>query len=386
MFERIKKLKQREKETPAESELRKGKIREQRKMETPAESELRRRKDREHKIQKRKVETPAESELRRGKDLERTTEQRKMETPAESELRKGKIQEQRKMESPAKSELRRRKNCAHTIEQRKMEAPAESELRRRKDLEHTIEQRKMETDKQRKERCQKNKETMRKIRCTNSELKRYLKFRKAVRYGPIFTCTVCEQDMFINNVSIIDDLLKERVKLYSSELFKTVFVKHNFVELNGESNAYICGTFKMHLKQGKLPSMAAANGLRIVPLGEDLQLTELENNLIGKRIMFQKIYQLPKSRMAACKDHLINIPIGSDDVLNTLKSLPRTPQEAGLLEVKLKRKLEYKNTHQQAYIDTQKIYKAIACLKKKGHPEYQMFDDYHVYVQRCSQL
>ena len=123
-----------------------------------------------------------------------------------------------------------------------------------------------------------------------------------------------------------------------------MFVKKHSVDLNGESNAYICGTCKKHIKQGKLPPMAAANGLRNIPLGEDLQLTELENNLIAKRIMFQKIYQLPKSRMAACKDHLINIPIGSDDVLNTLKSLPRTPQEAGLLEVKLKRKLDYKNT------------------------------------------
>ena len=102
--------------------------------------------------------------------------------------------------------------------------------------------------------------------------------------------------------------------------------------------------------------------------------------------MFQKIYQLPKSRIAACKDHLINIPIGSDDVLNTLKSLPRTPQEAGLLEVKLKRKLDYKNTHKEAYIDTQKVYKALAFLKENGHPEYKQFDNYDFYAQRCSRL
>ena len=65
-------------------------------------------------------------------------------------------------------------------------------------------------------------------------------------------------------------------------------------------------------------------------------LTELENNLIAQRVLFQKIFQLPKSRMAACKDKLINIPISEKDVLNTVQSLPRTPNEAGLLEVKLK--------------------------------------------------
>ena len=47
--------------------------------------------------------------------------------------------------------------------------------------------------------------------------------------------------------------------------------------------------------------------------------------------------------MAACKDHLINIPISSEDVANTMQNLPRTPDEAGLLEVKLKRKLDYEN-------------------------------------------
>ena len=86
--------------------------------------------------------------------------------------------------------------------------------------------------------------------------------------------------------------------------------------------------------------------------------------------------------MAACKDHLINIPISSDDVINTVQNLPRTPEEAGLLEVKLKRKLDYKNTHQQAYIDPRKIYKALDFLKSKGHPEYQFYDDYHVYARR----
>ena len=73
--------------------------------------------------------------------------------------------------------------------------------------------------------------------------------------------------------------------------------------------------------------------------------------------------------MVSFKDHLISTPIGSDYVINTLQTLPRTPAEAGLLEVKLKRKMDYKNTHQQAYIDTKKIYKALDFLKSKGHPD-----------------
>ena len=270
---------------------------------------------------------------------------------------------------------------------RQMESNAESTLRKRKNTEHMQQARIIETKSQRLDRCQKNKENMRKVRNNNSELRRLNKFRESVKYGPIFTCTVCEQDMFINSVSPITVEFEEIVQQKNAELFKKVLDKKHFVNLDGEKNAYICGTCKKSLKNGKVPSMAAANGLTVVPINDkDLNLTELENNLIAKRIMFQKIYQLPKSRMAACKDHLINIPIGSEDIMNTLQSLPRTPEEAGLLEVKLKRKLDYKNTHQQAYIDTKKIYKALDFLKNKGHPEYQFYDDFNVYTKRCQQL
>ena len=69
--------------------------------------------------------------------------------------------------------------------------------------------------------------------------------------------------------------------------------------------------------------------------------------------------------------------------MNTIENIPRTPREAGLLEVKLKRKLEYKNVHKQAYIDPQKIYKALDFLKEKGHPDYLFYDDYNIYEKRC---
>ena len=72
-----------------------------------------------------------------------------------------------------------------------------------------------------------------------------------------------------------------------------------------------------------------------------LELTELEANLIAKNIVFMKIFQLPKTRWTALKDKIINVPINDDSILNTVNMLPRTPTEAGLIEVDLKRKYEY---------------------------------------------
>ena len=42
---------------------------------------------------------------------------------------------------------------------------------------------------------------------------------------------------------------------------------------------------------------------------QDLILTELEGALIAKTILFQKIFQLPKSLWTALKDKIVNVPI-----------------------------------------------------------------------------
>ena len=96
-----------------------------------------------------------------------------------------------------------------------------------------------------------------------------------------------------------------------------------------------------------------------------------------------KIFQLPKSRWTALKDKIINIPIKDDDIVNTITSLPRTPDEAGLIEVDLKRKVEYKNSHIKQLINPRKCYKMLELLKKEGNRHYQFYDDYNTYEQRC---
>ena len=53
-----------------------------------------------------------------------------------------------------------------------------------------------------------------------------------------------------------------------------------------------------------------------------------------------------------------------------------------MIQVKLKRKLEYKNVHKHEYIDPQKIFKALELLKKKGHPYYKFYDDYNTFKCR----
>ena len=99
-----------------------------------------------------------------------------------------------------------------------------------------------------------------------------------------------------------------------------------------------------------MPPMCRKNGLELYETEKELKnqgllLTELEGSLIARRIVFMKIFLLPKSRWTAFKDKAVNIPIPESSVLNTVESLPRTPNDAGLVSVSLKRKIEYKNSH-----------------------------------------
>ena len=70
-------------------------------------------------------------------------------------------------------------------------------------------------------------------------------------------------------------------------------------------------------------------------------------------------------------DKVISVPIEEDTVSKTISALPRHPDDARIVAVQLKRKLEMKNTHLQEYIRPAKCIKAVETLKELGNPFYQ---------------
>ena len=89
--------------------------------------------------------------------------------------------------------------------------------------------------------------------------------------------------------------------------------------------------------------------------------------------------------MAAIKDRCVCVPIDDQTINDTLNQLPRTPSDACIVPIKLKRKKEYKNVHLSEYVDVDKMHRALETLKKCGHPEYQFYEpsDYNTYAERC---
>ena len=93
--------------------------------------------------------------------------------------------------------------------------------------------------------------------------------------------------------------------------------------VDGRHESYLCKTCLAHMKAGRIPPMSIRNKLHLHDQDEDLKLTELEGAMIAKNLIFEKIFQLPKSRWTALTDKIINVPVNDEDILNTVNLLPR---------------------------------------------------------------
>ena len=144
---------------------------------------------------------------------------------------------------------------------------------------------------------------------------------------------------------------------------------------DAKGRVLLCSSCDFHLRlKREMPPMNYNNGLGIVEIPKELKLTDLEATLVAKRILFIKMFSLVKSRWRGYKDHTTNVPVLEDDLLETynkISSFPRQPGEAGLVLVKLKRKLQYNNVHVQAYVCPERLRAALQMLKDMGHPSYQ---------------
>ena len=129
------------------------------------------------------------------------------------------------------------------------------------------------------------------------------------------------------------------------------------------------------LNSNKFPSMNVNNGLKLDEVPQSLCiLTDLEQQLIARTLLFIKIKRLPKSGMKAMFDRVISVPIEAEDVQINLSQLPRHPDEAEVVAVKLMRKLEYKKAFLQEYIRPQIVINSVKELKACGNVFYQDID------------
>ena len=226
-------------------------------------------------------------------------------------------------------------------------------------------------------------EAQKKRKINWNEKDRLRNFMEATKYNAIFICNCCHRRLFHETVEIMTQKLRMIINAKKNGLIEKCLGERIETPINGNHDTYLCKTCITHMKAGNIPPMSVMNRLWLDKQEEDLKLTELEGAMIGKNLIFEKIHQLPKSRWTVLSDRIINVPITDEDIINTIKLLPRTPTEAGLIGVSLKRKLEFKNTHTRQLVDPLKILKTLQRLREAGNPYYQFHDTYNEFKERC---
>ena len=131
--------------------------------------------------------------------------------------------------------------------------------------------------------------------------------------------------------------------------------------------------------------MCNQNNLQLKSLDNhpELKLSELEQQLIALNLIFQKIVLLPKSRWSAMKDKTVSVPVSTSDISETLTKLPRTPNDAQLAVVQLKRRLNFPGVHNQQIINMHNVFKALQTFITMKNPHYQDILEDTNFKERC---
>ena len=193
---------------------------------------------------------------------------------------------------------------------------------------------------------------------------RLKKFKLDIIHGPNFTCQSCDKQLFTTQVQFLG-----QEDLSAKHKLKPSFLKE--VGLKGKIEIILCHNCLKLIRNSKIPGTNVSNGLKLEAVPTELKLNDLEQQLIARSLLFIKTLLLPKSRMKASHDDVINVPIECEDISENILKLPRNPNDAKIVPVQLKRKLKYKNTHLVQYIRPNIVLKALKTLKETGNKFYQ---------------
>ena len=319
--------------------------------ETTEKREARLTKMRESKKSKKETktsETVQEKEARLAKERERKRASRKRymqnETTEKREARLAKMREYKKSKSGTKT--------SETVGQREARVAKERERKRASRKRASCQKQGGKKDNCTSHPIEERTSNPVSNYCPNEtidELALVRKFHDSVSTGPLYICTCCDQLWYKHSV-----LPADRVRLVNPEM-----TKYLQSVISVDNIEWICQTCNNHLKKGRVPPCAIANGMQFQKKHSFFDLNELECRLIAPRLAFQKIFQAPRGGQIKITGNVVNVPA---DVNSTVNMLPRLPDETGTIKVQLKRRLQYKGSALFLNIRPHKVIQAAAWL------------------------
>ena len=174
-------------------------------------------------------------------------------------------------------------------------------------------------------------------------------FHSSIGVGPVFVCTCCHQTWFRKSVSMIKNIniSAKDVSLYCTKL------------LSVNKGEWICHTCLSTIRDGKVPKLSVANGMKWPEKPKELHLHQLEERLIALRIPFMQIRELPRGGQYSLKGNVINVPV---DIQPAVSCLPRPMDENFTVAIQLKKKLTYKKVDFKENVRPLKVLTALQWL------------------------
>ena len=189
------------------------------------------------------------------------------------------------------------------------------------------------------------------------------KFLKACDELPEFVCTSCHRLLFRKTVCVFSENKYDM----NNEVVKKVLDAEYRYKAEHQNDEYICKTCHHDLKRKnpKMPAQAAANCLTLPKIPPQLSgLNEIERRLISLRIPFLKIMAMHRAGSHyKVNGPCVNVP---STISKFCQLLPRLPDEAQLVPMKLKRKIIYKGYHMQGHIRKDVVMNAVKWLKENN--------------------
>ncbi|XP_037811885.1 uncharacterized protein LOC119603786 [Lucilia sericata] len=162
-------------------------------------------------------------------------------------------------------------------------------------------------------------------------------FNRNIKNGPTDICVCCGGLWFPNQIKLLNrDVFLRRF----SNLSEVFFLSEEFPS---DSNIYkFCNTCYKVANSGKVPTICLSKGLHFPKIPDELKdLTPLEERFVAPRIPFMRIVSLGYNRQCAIRGAVVNVPISLD---RTVDVLPRTFDQTEVIQVHLKRRLEFNHS------------------------------------------
>jgi hypothetical protein len=200
-------------------------------------------------------------------------------------------------------------------------------------------------------------------------------YSKSLKDFPVYFCCCCHRTWYRTNVQVVNE---EKYKDTDEALLRDCLTD----KLSFDNVRYICSSCHSNLMKKKIPAMSVSNNLHLHKIPVELKdLGELESVLISQRIIFFKMVNLPRGRQRGVIGSFVNVPIDTESVCT---SLPRTPDQAGIIPLKLKRKASYKGHHLHQNIRPNHVNDALIWLV--NHNElYRNINVTRDWLQQCQE-